>query len=168
MCLGLSFLFLQKAVFVIAGVSLIVAWRIRTRDEGWPARVASHAGLAAAVIPFGLWLAAHRMVEQYLFLNWKLTIHYRNHFSFLWSTSIVCVTEPIAVAFAVAACAFRPQFAAAASGVPGGGPGRIDLGRPRSVLQYWMPTLPLVAILAGHGLGKLLRATEPFSRFFWS
>ena len=157
-CLGVAFLFLQKALFLIAGIGLVVAWRVFARETGWAVLLALPAGIAVVVVLFALWLAANGPLREYVFLNWTLNAHYRYQFGFDLTLRHVCKRESITVLFAAIACLGylrnrrRWELAFLTLCLVGS-----IATVPAPYLQYWMPALPLVALLAGHGMLKLLR-----------
>jgi hypothetical protein len=175
LCLGISFLFLQKAIFYFAAVTLVLLVRIfgrprprpcvhgarhgarRGARDGWTALVALGAGIAIAVLPFGIWLTVHGMVRQYFFLNWTLNAYCLDHVAFAPIAIAVVETQPAVCAFALLAFVSlarerrHGQLALVAavlfSLVP---------VAPARYLYYWLPVLPLLAIYAAHGMIRIL------------
>lgn len=71
---GLAFLFLQKAVFVIAGMALVGVVRCLRREATW-ADFALYATVFLGVLaPMAGWLLWHDGFATYLFLNWGLNL----------------------------------------------------------------------------------------------
>lgn len=158
LCLGVSFLFLQKAVFAIAGVLAVTAWRIRCKEVGWVALVALMGGMAGALISFGIWVVGCQMVAEYLFLNWTLNAHFRARYAFAPFAGVMFITQPLTVAFALAAVIWclrdrRQRELVCVAAILGGA----VVAARRAWPQYWLPVLPLVAMFAGHGLAALLK-----------
>ena len=157
LCLGVSFLFLQKAVFYFAAVTLIVLGRIFRGRAGWKALGAVWAGIVLAVLPFGIWLVAHGLVREYFFLNWTLNAYCLDRFSFVPNAIVIVETQPAVCAFALFALIAlwfdrRHRELAVATAVL---LCQVLLARS-PYLQYWIPVLPLLAICAAHGLIRML------------
>lgn len=157
LCLGVSFLFLQKALFYMAAVTFIVLGRVFRREADWKAVFALGAGIVLAVLPFGIWLAAHGMVREYIFLNWTLNAHNRDQFSFVFDALVILKTLSVTCAFALLALTVlwferRERELALVLAILFG---QVLLA-PSPYLQYWTPLLPMFAIYAAHGLIRVL------------
>jgi 4-amino-4-deoxy-L-arabinose transferase-like glycosyltransferase len=103
LCLGLSFLFLQKAIFYIAAVTLVLLVRILRREVSVSAFFTMWAGICLAVLPFAMWLISQGMLGEYFFLNWTVNAYYRDQFSFVPFAIVVAETQPAICIFALAA-----------------------------------------------------------------
>jgi hypothetical protein len=157
-CLGISLLFLQKAIFYIAALVLIVVGKIYRQEAGWKALFTLWAGIAAAILPFSLWLAAEGMVREYFFLNWTLNAHCLDQVSIVPTAIAIMDTQPAIFAFAVigliglAIDRRHGQLAMVAAVLFS-----LVVAAPARYLYYWIPVLPLLAIYAAHGLMRCLR-----------
>ena len=155
-CLGVSFLFLQKAIFIMAGAAIVLLWRVCRGEYHWTALLAVLLGTAAALTPFAIWLAAHRLFSDYFFLNWTLHAYYRKHFSVADHLAFICGAQFVMTVFALLAPVCMSgrrqwQLAAVAAVLFS----QLLLVRLPN-LQYWMPLLPLAALFAGHAMTQLL------------
>ncbi len=150
---GVSYICLHKAVFMIAPAVLLVLWRIRVREAGWKAMGLLLLGIAIPIFPFYAWIIAQGAFEMYYFVCWPLNAHFLNHFSFLPIALYVFSVQPLSFAFAaVACCCFLSKekhwelvFVAACLF------GSLTVVRD-PYRQYWLPILPMVAILASYGM----------------
>jgi 4-amino-4-deoxy-L-arabinose transferase-like glycosyltransferase len=158
--LGVSFLFLQKAIFYLAAVTLVYGARIYRREGRWAALGALWAGFVLAILPFGMWLIARGMVREYFFLNWTLNAHCLDRFSFLPHAWVILETQPAVCLFAVVGLVAvflkrdgrefdrRCQDLALVMAIL---VGQVIVA-PAPYLHYWIPALPLVAIFASRGM----------------
>lgn len=156
-CLGVSFLFVQKAIFYIGAAGLLLLWRVYARLANWSDMAAMLSGLAIAVAPLAAWVLANHMADTYLFLNWTLNAHFQDRFSPLGYAVLACVTQPVTLALAattlVALLTRRRRhreiaLLAALLCLPA-------LAARSPYLQYWMPVMPFAAIFAAHAFSKL-------------
>jgi 4-amino-4-deoxy-L-arabinose transferase-like glycosyltransferase len=156
-CLGVSFLFLQKAVFYVVAAALIVLVRIARRETGWGSIFALWGGIAIALLPFGMWLLAKGMVREYFFLNWTLNACCTDRFS-PWPNAFSFVeTQPAVCAFALFAFVAllrdrRHIELALATCVLA----CLPLLAPAPYIYYWLCVVPPLSIYAAHGLVRVL------------
>ena len=157
LCLGLSFLFLQKAIFYVAVVTLVLLGRILRREAGWKVLFTMAGGMVIAIFPFAIWLAAHGMTGEYFFLNWTLNAYCHDRFSFVSFAIVVLESQPVMCAFALLAfiALVRDRRHAELTVMLMGLLCQVLLA-PSPYLHYWLPVLPLLAIYAGHGLMRTL------------
>jgi 4-amino-4-deoxy-L-arabinose transferase-like glycosyltransferase len=157
LCLGLSFLFLQKAVFYVAAVTLIFLVRIFRRESGWKDLFTLGGGFMMAILPLGAWLIARGMLRDYFFWNWTVNACFRDRFSFLLLAKLVLKKQPVICVFGLLgfvdlSLQRRHRRLAAIVVVTFG----TVLFARCPYLQYWMPVLPLLAIYAAHGMVRTL------------
>jgi hypothetical protein len=151
-CLGIAFLFTQKAVFTIAAVGALVLWQTLRRRATLGELAAWAAGGCLVVLPFLAWIAAGRFLPEYLFLNWTLNAHFLDRFSSLAIGGAIYRDHMLVCALAVVGCCFRSA--------PEVGPltflvaclAAAPLAMRAPYPTYWMLALPLAAVLAAHGL----------------
>jgi 4-amino-4-deoxy-L-arabinose transferase-like glycosyltransferase len=160
--LGISYVFLHKAVFMIAPAVLVVLWRIRLREAGWKSLGLLLLGIVIPIFPFYAWIVMEGAIGTYYFLNWPLNAHFLNHFSFLPLAVSVFSSQTVSFAFTAAACACflskqkHWELALVAACLFGS----IMVVRD-PYLQYWLPVLPMVAILGSYGLLMALHRRPP-------
>ncbi len=152
LCLGISFLFLQKAIFFGAALGIILLWRIARRQMGAPSVLAIVVGVLLPLLPFGWWLVDRNDLQQYIFLNWTLNRHFigeADPWILVKSATKVLLFQPgICVLAMVALTSFPPNKKRQEMILLTVCTGLItSFSRPPH-MQYWLPFLPLVAILA--------------------
>jgi len=156
-CLGVSFLFVQKAIFFIGAAGLLLLWRIHAKLANWTDMAAMLSGLAVSVAPLAVWVFFHQMIDTYVFLNWTLNAHFRDHFSPVGQTALACVTQPVTLVLAAATLAALLTrrrrhreivlLAALLCLQP--------LAARSPYMHYWMPVMPFAAIFAAYAFTKL-------------
>ncbi len=156
MCLGVAMLFLQKAIFTIAALGTVLVYRLVRKEARLINLVACAAGGLLALLPFGVWLVGWISPREYFFLNWTLNMHAANHVPFSYPAMMYFNDSRLLFVFAAigVACflthAPQRELVAVAAALFG------SLWLLRGAYeQYWLPLIPLVAILAGQGLAAL-------------
>lgn len=84
---AISFLFLQKSVFLLAGFGLVTLWFLNTKRMPWKHAIGFGASLA---IPFLIFLAVIMslgMLKDYFWTNWIIHAIHQNRFSALITIS---------------------------------------------------------------------------------
>ncbi len=151
-CLGISFLFLQKAIFFGAALGIILLWRIARRQMGAAGVLAMVVGALLPLLPFAWWLVSQNDLQQYVFVNWTFNAHYYGE-SGPWilvkNVARIPVYQPGICVLAMMALLSVPRQAKRQEIILLTLCTGLLLALARSPhLQYWLPFLPLLAILA--------------------
>lgn len=156
-CLGLSFLFLQKTIFIVAGVGLMQLFWMYKKSFALSRLVTYWVVFGVTISPYYLYLLASDQVETYLFWNWILNMHFEGSFSalnamidsfyynhFIWIFfligAVLCVKRGIADLVLLSLILLATVFLVKA-------PYR----------QYFMPFLPLMSAIAAYGMFQVLK-----------
>jgi hypothetical protein len=75
MAAALSFLFLQKAIFVLAAFPLLFLFHVIRRQLPWRAGLSFAVAFALTCMPFVGYLVATRSLDDYLVTNWFLNLN---------------------------------------------------------------------------------------------
>lgn len=161
-CLGVSFLFLQKAVFTAGVLGMVLLSRIARREAKGMDLLTWIAGGFLTVAPFALVLVLRGEFAEYYFLNWTMNLHFLDRFSVLkFGGRIYFWLAPQLVFAAAGVLAFlstaRQRELAFLLICLGLAPALVR----SPYLQYWIPFFPLMAMFAALGLLRLLRVPAP-------
>lgn len=80
-CMGVSFLFLQKTVFIVAGVGLIQLYWVYEKRLNFLQLIAYWVVFVFSISPYYLYLWNSGQFEEYVFWNWILNMHFEGGFS---------------------------------------------------------------------------------------
>jgi hypothetical protein len=151
-CLGIAFLFLQKAVFFAAALGAVMLWRVARRQMGMAGVLALAAGALLPLIPFAWWLTCRNDLAQYFLVNWTLNAHFiggpglpnvvKNLTKVLLFEPGICLLTVLALTRLPRSAKRRElMFLAVGTGL------LLFFGRSPQ-LQSWLALFPLLAILA--------------------
>jgi hypothetical protein len=153
LALGLSFLFLQKALFLMAALLLLAAVRIaqgrmRARELGL-----ALASLALVVAPFYAWLAASGTFRAYYAANWQVNADGQGGFGpIFWLMGNVRASTVLWVFFGLGLLFFtRKRLELELALVALALLGSLWV-MPRPWPYYALPAMPLMALVAGRAL----------------
>lgn len=79
--IGLSFLFLQKTIFIIASIGLVQLYWLYLDKHYWTKIVVYWFICGVSIAPYILYLITTSQVEDYVFWNWILNMHFEGGFS---------------------------------------------------------------------------------------
>lgn len=174
---GLSFAVLQKAVFLLLPVALIVGVRLLQRRVRFREMALVAVGFVVSLVPFVVWLAATGTLRIFWQLNYRLNADQ----AYLASPMTTMRATPQVyqvLADSFVASTLLWGFAAAGMLValwpqPGADMERVRLRREISLMavvlvlwvvvlskyywQYYLPAFPFLAVLAGGAMMKTLR-----------
>lgn len=77
---GLSYLFLQKTIFIIAGMGLLQLYWIYEKKSNWLQLISYWILFGATIAPYYLYLLTTHQLESYLFWNWILNMNFEGSF----------------------------------------------------------------------------------------
>ncbi|WP_456462422.1 ArnT family glycosyltransferase [Reichenbachiella sp.] len=80
-CLGLSFLFLQKTVFIMAAIGLVQLFWVYKNYFEWKQLVLYWLIFCLAISPYYIYLIISDQLDTYWFYNWHLNMHFEGGFS---------------------------------------------------------------------------------------
>ncbi len=168
-CLGVSLLFLQKAVFTIAALGAVLLYRLARKEARAVDLVACAAGGLLALLPFGVWLVACNSPSEYFFLNWTLNAHSLDRVAFLPVAMMFYDDSTLLFVFAAIGVAVYPtrarhrELAAVAALLVA-----LLLVVRAPFEHYWIPIVPVVAVLAGQGLAAAWRDRPRLAAVFFA
>ncbi len=162
--LGISFLFLQKAVFAggVIGVVLLVAlWR---KNIGFGQLVIFAGCFFVTVLPYFLYLIFTNTLDEYWTFNWLLNMRFMNRFSAFGGFGLLLSSSTLLMVFYSLGVVRMPKT---------GNRGRViwvSLGLLGSVLlvrspynQYFMLAIPFIAIVAANALWSVFKSESKFA-----
>ncbi len=153
--LGLAMLFLQKAVFTGAALGAVLVCRLVRKEARARDFVVMAAGGLAVLLPAGIWLVTCNSPRDYFFLNWTLNAHLARvsplnaAVALFHDSTLLFFFAAIGVTLSLATRGQRELVALA--GMLFGS--LLVVRAPYE--QYWIPLLPLLAVLAGRGLAAV-------------
>ena len=158
LCLGLSFLFLQKAVFSIAIMGVLLLVTAYKKQIKWcDVAVYSLTG-AGVIVPYFVYLIYSGTLDTYIEFNWLLNMKFMNEFSAVKGIGVIFRKSPALLIFYVLGSVKPPKTA---------GPirlGWVSLGLLGSVFlvrapynQYFLPAIPFMAVIAANAIVEVLR-----------
>lgn len=74
--LGLAFLMLQKAAFLIILITLLFCFDYVNKRIDWRHAIMVYAGFVATLLPYGVYLLLSGSMRQCIFFNWILNMHF--------------------------------------------------------------------------------------------
>ncbi|WP_420581039.1 ArnT family glycosyltransferase [Reichenbachiella sp.] len=80
-CLGISFLFLQKTIFTVAVVGLVQLYWVFNNEFSWSRLIQYWLLFGCVISPYFISLIVYDQLEIYLFFNWILNMHFEGGFS---------------------------------------------------------------------------------------
>ncbi|MEP2026663.1 MAG: glycosyltransferase family 39 protein [Reichenbachiella sp.] len=80
-CLGVSFLFLQKTIFIIASVGLIQLLWVYQQKYSFKELLIYWCVFVLTIAPYYAYLISYNQFENYLFWNWTLNMNFKGGFS---------------------------------------------------------------------------------------
>lgn len=81
LCMALSYLFLQKTVFIIASIGIVQLFWMYDRQFSFKQLIKYWLVFGLAISPYYVYLFASGEFENYLFFNWILNMHFEGGFS---------------------------------------------------------------------------------------
>lgn len=158
LCLALSFLFLQKAVFSISVMGILLMVSACKKQIKWvDVAIYSLTG-AAVVMPYFIYLICSGTLDKYIEFNWLLNMKFMNEFSAINGIGVIFCKSPALLLFYVRGLVKHPKTS---------GPvrlGWVSLGLLASVFlvrspynQYFLPAIPFMAVIAANAIVEALR-----------
>lgn len=158
LCLGVSFLFLQKAVFSIAVMGVLLVVTACKKQIRWGDVVLYSLSGAAAIMPYFVYLICSGTLDKYIEFNWLLNMKFMNEFSAVNGIGVIFRKSPALLIFYIRGLVKPPKTA---------GPirlGWVSLGLLASVFlvrapynQYFLPAVPFMAVIAANAIVEALR-----------
>ncbi|HEX2978573.1 MAG TPA: glycosyltransferase family 39 protein [Candidatus Babeliales bacterium] len=154
--LSLSFLFLQKAIFLIAAIAVIFLLQVYKREISFLECVVYAVAFLAPIIGYFAYLSVVGAWELYYKFNWLLNAMHTGRFlpfytlQLLATSQLLCACYPIGIFYyletyyqkIIAWCSVWLLFAA------------IVIAK-FSYAQYYAPAIPLMAMIAGCAIYKI-------------
>jgi len=82
--MGISFLFLQKAIFVIAALGAVILYEIITRKIKFRHLLIFCLALGITILPYYTYLAGTGQIKNYILFNWLFNMNYTDYFSIIY------------------------------------------------------------------------------------
>ena len=178
LALGLSFVALQKAVFFILAVACIVSLRVLQRRLPWRDPLIMAAGFFAALLPFAVWLATTHSLHAFWILNYRLNAeqaYISDVAATFWGNPAVFLMLGGSIAQSPLLWGFFALSLISAVCLPlGCSADQRRLHQEMAFIavilvawvqvlnkfyaQYYLPAMPLIALLAGGAAVQALRA----------
>jgi 4-amino-4-deoxy-L-arabinose transferase-like glycosyltransferase len=159
LCLAIAFLFLQKALFYIAAVGLIVLWRIASGEARVKSLVFVVVGAVCGILPFLIWLAASVPWDDYVINNWTLNSRFVGGFSAAKHSMLFVLSHfplMVLVGWGTVYClrsSSRPEKEVLLTLVVLAG---LIASARAPYKQYFLPVLPFFSIVAAYGAHRLV------------
>lgn len=158
-CLGVSFLFLQKAIFAAAVIGTILLVALLRKNISLKQLAIFIGVLLLTLLPYYIYLIATDSLETYWTFNWLLNMRFMNRFSALDGFVLMLKSSTLLVIFYVLGIVRMPRTTNGRRVV------WASLGLIGSVLlvrapynQYFMLALPFMAIIAANALWSVFTA----------
>jgi hypothetical protein len=158
LCLAVSFLFLQKAVFSIAVMAVLLLVPACKKQIKWGDVAIYGLTLAAAVMPYLVYLMCSGTMDKYIEFNWLLNMKFMNEFSPVKGFVIIFRKSPALLFFYIRGLLKPPKTAAPIR------LGWVSIGLLASVFlvrapynQYFLPAVPFMALIAANAVVEALR-----------
>ncbi len=157
-CLATSFLFLQKAVFAVAIIGLMLLAALYKKNITFRAIVIYVAMFVLTLLPYLIYLIASSTLSDYIALNWLLNMRFLYRFSpeagfrTIMDRNILLVCFSIAglIGFSNTPNARRCAWAAVGF--------LLSIFLVRAPFnQYFMPAMPFMAVIAANALKQTLQ-----------
>ena len=81
--LGISFLFLQKAIFLIAGIGFLYLLRVYFKKSSFKNYVIYWCVFLLSISPYFIYLFINNLFDTYIFWNWTINMEFLREFSIL-------------------------------------------------------------------------------------
>ncbi|MDP2645968.1 MAG: glycosyltransferase family 39 protein [Desulfobacterales bacterium] len=160
MSLGMSFLFLQKAVFLIIPIFIVQVFRIYKGKIEIQQIVLYWFSFTIILLPYAIYLFYKGWIKDYVFLNWTINIKQTETFSLFNELTHSFLLNPFTWVFFVIGLFFLRKYLVREIGV-------LSLALLASVFvvrvpyqQYYMMFLPLMTIIAANGFVNIITSKK--------
>jgi len=159
--LGASFLFLQKSIFAIAIMGLLLLVSLIKKQIKWSDIIIYAAAGILTVLPYLIYLFATDNIQTYYTFNWLINMKFLNTFSAVNGLGVILRTSLVLLVFYIIGMIF---FAKTPSQIR---ISYISIGFLASTFlvrapynQYFLPAIPFMAIIAGNALYQTLKKCD--------
>ena len=164
LCLGLSFLFLQKTVFLGAAIGLIFLVKLWRKEIGPRHIAAITGGFAIVVLPYFMFLLATGGLETYWRFNWLLNMRFMNRFSAIGGFALIWQCSTLLLVFYILGLvkSFRKGLLGLVGWISVLLIGSVFLVRA-PYNQYFMMAMPFMAIIAANAIWSVFTSERMFA-----
>ena len=156
--LGISFLFLQKTLFLMIGILLLQVVRLYTKKTTFATICIYWFSFGLALIPYLYYIIHNGFMSDYVLCNWIININFLDSFSPIRGLVLSYIRHPVVWTFFALGLLFCRRYIVKEVCA-------LSLMLLLSVFlvklpyeQYYMMFFPLMAIIAGHGLVSTLHS----------
>lgn len=156
-----SFLFLQKSIFAIAIMAVLLAVSALKKHIRWSDLILYAVAGTITVLPYYIYLLVEGNLEAYYTYNWLINMKFLNTFSAFNGIGVIFRTSAVLLVFYVIGLIFIGKTTNQIRA------GYISMGFLASTFlvrapynQYFLPAIPFMAIIAGNALSRTLKKCD--------